>query len=229
MKQIHYHGFELDHFDSAKNFRKYQLQLIKKYLNGILLEIGPGKGGFTNLYKTYLNKIVLAEPDRKLFIHLKKKFRKNKKISIYNSKIKNFKKKYDLILYFDVLEHIENDLKEVKIAKKKMQKGGYLIFNVPAHQKFYNSFDKSVGHFKRYNKKDFILIAKKTDLKIVSLLYYDSIGFLFLILNKIFFLNNKNLKSKITLWNFLIPISKIIDIMTFNQIGKSLLCVYKKS
>ena len=228
MKQIHYDGFELDHFDSAKNFRKYQLELIKFYLNGSLLEVGAGRGGFTNLYKAYSNKIVLAEPDKKLFLNLKKRFKKNKKIQIYNSKLKNFKKKYNTILYFDVLEHIKNDLKEVKNAKKKIRKGGYLIFNVPAHQQFYNSFDSSVGHFKRYNKLDFEVISRKAKLKIVSLFYYDSIGFFFLVLNKVFSLNNKNLKSKVKFWDFLIPISKMIDIITFNKVGKSLLCIYKK-
>ena len=29
MKQIQYNGFELEHFDSASNFRRYQVSLIK--------------------------------------------------------------------------------------------------------------------------------------------------------------------------------------------------------
>jgi len=66
---------------------------------------------------------------------------------------------------------------------------------VPAHQYFYNNFDKSVGHVKRYSKNDFKIIESKTGLKIVKLVYYDSVGFLFLILNKIFSLSQKKFKS----------------------------------
>ena len=72
MPKIKYDGHELEYFDSANNFRNYQLQLIKKYLKGNLAEVGPGKGEFFNYYKKYLNSIKLIEPDKKLFLHLKK-------------------------------------------------------------------------------------------------------------------------------------------------------------
>ena len=32
MSTINYDGYELEYFDDAYNFRKYQIQLIKKYL-----------------------------------------------------------------------------------------------------------------------------------------------------------------------------------------------------
>ena len=103
-----------------------------------------------------------------------------------------------------------------------------MIFSVPAYQSLYSSFDKSVGHFKRYNKNDFFELSKNTGLKIEKLIYYDSIGFLLLIINRFFSLKQSNLKSKLFLWNLLIPISRIIDFLTFNKFGKSLLCVFKK-
>ena len=106
-------------------------------------------------------------------------------------------------------------------------KNGFLIFSVPAFQTFYNEFDKSVGHFKRYNKKDFKKISSKTNLKIEKLIYYDSFGLLLLILNKIFSISNKNLKDKVKIWNFFIPLSRFIDLVTFNRFGKSLICIFK--
>jgi len=227
MSKINYDGFELDTFDAAKKFRNYQIYYLKSYIKDPFLEVGAGQGGLTNLYKKFTKDITLIEPDKKLFQLLRKKFRK-KNIKIKNQTIDKLKFKYQTIIYFDVLEHIKSDLKEVKIASKKLKKNGNLIFNVPAHQLFYNEFDKAVGHFKRYNKKDFKDIEKKTDLKIEKLIYYDSIGLLFLILNKVFKLKETNLKNKIYFWNMLIPLSKIIDKLTFNKFGKSLLCVFKK-
>ena len=227
MSKINYDGFELDTFDAAKKFRNYQIYYLKSYIKDPFLEVGAGQGGLTNLYKKFTKDITLIEPDKKLFQLLRKKFRK-KNIKIKNQTIDKIKFKYQTIIYFDVLEHIKSDLKEVKIASKKLKKNGNLIFNVPAHQLFYNEFDKAVGHFKRYNKKDFKDIEKKTDLKIEKLIYYDSIGLLFLILNKVFKLKETNLKNKIYFWNMLIPLSKIIDKLTLNKFGKSLLCVFTK-
>ena len=50
----------------------------------------------------------------------------------------------------NVLEHIKNDLKEIKIALSKLNKNGYLIILVPAHDKLYTKFDHEIGHFRRY-------------------------------------------------------------------------------
>ena len=227
MKTIQYDGFELDHFDSALNFRKYQISLITKFINGKFLEVGAGKGGLIPFYKNLIKNITIIEPEKKLFKILKKNY-STKRFSIKNQTINNIKRKYDTIIYYDVLEHIKKDLNEVKLASKKLNKNGYLIFSVPAYQTFYSSFDKSVGHFKRYNKKDFIVLGKRTGLKIEKLAYYDSIGFLFLVLNKLFSLKQTNLENKVYLWNLLMPISKLIDLLTFNKFGKSLLCVFKK-
>ena len=227
MKTIQYDGFELDHFDSASNFRKYQISFITEFIKGKFLEVGAGKGGLIPFYINLIKDITIIEPEKKLFKILKKNY-SIKKLKIKNQTIKNIKKKYDTIIYYDVLEHMKNDLNEIKLANKKLNKNGYLIFSVPAYQIFYSSFDKSVGHFKRYNKQDFVKLGKKTGLKIEKLAYYDSMGFLFLVLNKLFSLKQTNLKNKIYFWNLLMPISKLIDTLTFNKFGKSLLCVFKK-
>ena len=121
MSKLKYDGFELEYFDSSNNFRNYQLSLIKKYLiKKNIAEVGPGRGGFVKYYKKYSKSLFLIEPDKKLFRLLKQKYT-NKKILVKNSKIQNIKSKFDIIMYFDVLEHIQNDLKEVVSAKKKIK------------------------------------------------------------------------------------------------------------
>ena len=84
MKKIQYDGFELEHFDSASNFRKYQVSLISKYIKGNFAEVGAGMGGLVPYYKRFLKNITLLEPEKKLFRILKKKF-SIKKIKIKNS------------------------------------------------------------------------------------------------------------------------------------------------
>ena len=59
MSNLKYDGFELDFFDGSDNFRKYQIDLIRKYIKDDLLEVGPGKGGLVKFYDRYLKKITL--------------------------------------------------------------------------------------------------------------------------------------------------------------------------
>ena len=80
MSKKKYDGYELDYFDNAYNFRKYQLKLIKKYLLQNLAEVGPGKGGLIDYYKKYTKKIYLIEPERKFYKIFKIKFNKNIRI-----------------------------------------------------------------------------------------------------------------------------------------------------
>ena len=227
-KKYEYEGWELKFFDKSKNFRNYQLSLIKNYLIGHLAEVGPGNGiNLINYYK-YPDKIDLYEPTKKLHLDLKKKFFKSKKIKLYN-KIFGGKKKYDTIVYLDVIEHIKEDKKEIIKAFKSIKKNGYLIINVPAFSFLYSQFDKDVGHHKRYEKEDMISIFNNLKYKKMDLKYYDSIGFILSLLAKLMSTNyKKKFEQKIKIWDFLIPFSKIIDFLIFNLFGKSLLVIIKK-
>ena len=157
MKKIQYDGFELEHFDSASNFREYQVSLISKYIKKEPQWMLDYR---LDAYKKFLKKIKILEPEKKLFKILKKSF-SSKRVKIKNNTVDKLKNNFDTIIYYDVLEHIKNDLEEVTEASKKLKKNGYLIISVPAYQTFYSEFDKSVGHYKRYNKKDFIKFEKK--------------------------------------------------------------------
>ena len=86
-----------------------------------------------------------------------------------------------------------------------------------------------MGHFKRYKKNDIKKILTNQKYNKVEMEYYDSIGFILVLLSKIVNVNyKKNFNKKIYLWNNLIPISKLIDKCVFNSFGKSLICVIKK-
>ena len=230
--KIIYEGWELEHFNNANNFRNYQLEIFSKNIHGSVAEIGPGSD-YQNIKKRYKNRkiknIELFEPSFPLFNQLKKKI-KNKKIKIFNNKFSKIKKKYDTILYLDVLEHIKNDKSEIQKALSCLKKNGSLIINVPAYQFLYSKFDKSVGHWKRYKKKDFykILLNKKNIS--IEMFYYDSLGFILSLLSKILKISHKkNFNKKIVFWDSLIPISKFIDKIIFNTFGKSLICFIKKN
>ena len=229
LDNINYDGWELKFFDKSKNFRNYQLELIKKYVKGYIAEVGPGNGMNTSSYIKYPKKIDLYEPTKKLYLELKKKFKKNNKVSNYNKKLLLQKEKYDSILYLDVLEHIKNDKEEILKAFKSIKKNGYLIINVPAFSHLYSKFDKDVGHHKRYEKEDMRIILKDLKYKKLDLRYYDSIGYILSLLSKLALSDYKQkFEQKIKVWDSLIAFSKIIDLLTFNLWGKSLLVVIKK-
>lgn len=134
----------------------YLNKLINKYLyrdDLEILEIGPGFGLNIN---TLLN---FGHVD---VVEVEKIFRKYLKESsellindIYENIFLINKKKYDLIVLLDVLEHISKDeLSEfVEKIDKLLKNDGIVIISVPAYESLFSKMDTNVGHFRRYSWK----------------------------------------------------------------------------
>ena len=218
-----------ERFDNANFHIKYCLSIIKKYIKGDILEVGAGCGSFTrNYYKKDLRSITLTETDTKNIFDLKKNFKNFDNIEVSDLSVDKIEKKFDSILYFHVLEHIEDDIKEIEDAKKRLKVGGHLIIMVPAHQKIYGNLDKAVGHFRRYERKFFK--DNFQDLEKVNLKYLDAIGFILYYLNKIVFKKETFPSNfKIFLWDKIFtPFTIIIDFITNYNFGKCIIATYKK-
>ena len=215
-------------FDNAKFHRKYCMSFVKKFIQGEVLEVGAGCGSFTRDYFNSNLNITLTETDQKNYEDLKKFFYKKNNVTISNNKIFDIDKKFDTILYLHVLEHIEEDRKELESAYEKLKKGGRLIIMVPKHQKLYSNFDKAIGHFRRYEldffEKNLINLERKL---LISL---DSVGYILYFLNKIFF-KNETFPSylKIFIWDKIFtPFTILLDFFTNYRFGKCIVAVYKK-
>jgi hypothetical protein len=65
-----------------------------------------------------------------------------------------FRHRYDLLLLFDVLEHIQDDGAFLDAALEMVKPRGWLLVNVPALPSLYSAYDKAAGHVRRYSLPD---------------------------------------------------------------------------
>lgn len=238
MNNFEYSGNELKLFSYAKNWKRYWASRITPYIGDIVLEVGAGIGSNTDLllrghHKQYKRWLCL-EPDKKLAADLSFFFKNNLHTSsceIINGTIKNLTQHdlFDTILYIDVLEHIKNDRIELEYAKKHLKPEGVLIILVPAHQWLYSNFDKSIGHYRRYNKK----MLKKLipdDLEVLKTEYLDSAGICVSLGNTLILKKSNPTHRQIRVWDsYIIPISKYMDILTCHLVGKTILTVWRRN
>ena len=224
-----YPEIALERFDKANFWILYFVFKIRKFLKDGILEVGAGCGSFTKVYMKNFQSITLTDKDVGSYNLLKKNFINEKKINVVNCSTKNIDKKFNTIIYFNVLEHIKEDELEIKNALEKLNNKGYLIILVPAHQKIYSKLDKAVGHFKRYDI-DFFKKNRFENSKIVKLYFLDVFGYLLYYANKVFFKEEIYPSNiKIFIWDKVFtPITTIVDFLTGYKFGKNILCIYKK-
>ena len=99
-----------------------------------------------------------------------------------------------------------------------------MIINVPAFQHLYSQFDKDINHFRRYSKSSLVKLTNNFDFNKVDFKYYDSIGYMLSLASKNSKLDyKKNFSIKIKVWDKLINFSRIVDLLIFNKVGKSLI------
>ncbi len=79
---------------------------------------------------------------------------------------------FDLLLLFDVLEHIEAEGDFLRAAKFHLADSGALLVNVPANPFLYSNYDRVVGHIRRYSADQLAKVAGENGFRIGAITYW---------------------------------------------------------
>jgi len=228
--EFEYSGNELEVFALAKNWRKYWMEMIRGFLGNEVLEVGAGIGTIMESLKEPNVKWTALEPDGNMFETLKAKCRDtDSTIEVLCTTLQDFsaEERFDSILYFDVLEHINDDALEVELAFSKLKPEGFMVILVPAHQSLFSPFDKEIGHFRRYDLKTLGLLMPD-NARPVFARYLDSSGYFLSWANSKLLRQKQPSASQVLFWDtFVIPVSRIADRVLRFRFGKSLLAVWQ--
>ena len=228
-----YPGNELQLFAEAFHWKNYFSDLIQPFLGDCVLEVGAGIGGTT----AYLNmgtatEWICLEPDRELLSELETSLEAGllkQNVRCFNGLITDIdpEKKFDSIIYIDVLEHIEDDHAEVRVAASLLKPGGYLIVLSPAHQWLFSPFDRAIGHCRRYSMESLRKLTPET-MTIERLWFLDSLGLSASLWNRAILRKDIPSLRQVKLWDqYLVRCSRWIDPLLRHCIGRSLLAIWR--
>ncbi len=85
--------------------------------------------------------------------------------------------KYDLIVAFDVIEHIDDDLAALKALRTHLKCGGWLVLTVPAFQFLWSHHDNINHHKRRYRLKGLQQVVRKADFAVHYSSYFNTFLF----------------------------------------------------
>ena len=229
-----YIGRELDLFAKAGNWKSYWIKSIEKYVQGDVLEVGAGVGSNSKRFVDLkITSLTCLEADPILAKQLAKTIKSlihnaDCRIKIGTTKDLTDRRRYNTILYIDVLEHIDDDLEELDRASSLLDKNGYLAVLAPAFNWLYSPFDGTIGHYRRYSRRSLRKITPD-HLTEIKIRYLDAFGLFLSLGNKLLLRQTLPTSQQIRAWDqWVIRISRIIDPAIHNCFGKTILGIWQK-
>lgn len=143
------------------------IEYISKYKPANLLEIGCGKGYF-------LDKVSSAVDAKGLELNNDAvKFCLSKSLDVKNEFLENIPDKYDMIVSFQVFEHIADIKVMLETTLSKLNENGYLLISVPNPKSYLKEIEKPLldmppHHNLGFNKQTFDFIADNYNLKFIE-------------------------------------------------------------
>lgn len=223
----------LDKIAKLEKANRWIYETIEPYLGNRILDAGCGCGTITNFFLDRQSVVVIDNDE----FHLEELKRR------YSSKFHNFKlfhvdliylnelkfnNKFDTIVCLNTLEHIKDDDKVLDNFNSVLEVGGRLILSIPALSFLFNQIDITLGHIRRYEKKELVKKLTKHGFDIERIFYFNLFGLLG------WFITGNVLKKRelpvtaLSIFDILVPIFRKVEVLFKIPIGSSLFAICKK-
>lgn len=223
----------------AERFNLWMYEAFRNYLKGNILEIGSGIGNISRLVIRDSKFISLSDynPDYVNFLknefsgscYVKDIFSIDLLHPQFQTVYKSAKASFDSVFLLNVLEHLEDDSKSLENCLYLLKPGGHLVLLVPAYPSLYCTFDKELGHYRRYSAGSLKKLVREKNMNILGLQHFNVAGMVgWIFSGKI--LGKKQIgKNEMSFFDRIVPVVKILDKLVFKKAGLSLILAAQKT
>lgn len=228
-----YEGRDLEAMAHAPNYHAWIRDELAGCLKGDVLEVGAGAGTFTQaLLAASPRSLTSIEPSPAMHALLVARHGGDPRVTVRpatTSELEAGTARFDAIVYNNVLEHIADDLAEMRRAHSLLRPGGTLLVFSPALPWLMSAFDRRVGHVRRYRRRELGKHAESAGFRVERLHYVDLPGilpwYLFMVLGGVM-LNPRNVGSYDT---YAVPLVRRIERLVRPPIGRNVLMVARRT
>jgi SAM-dependent methyltransferase len=229
--------------DKIEKYYQWIGEEVHPFLGDRLVEIGAGIGTFTNvLVRSHVSchptaRLEAFEPEGTLYQHLRKRLEaahpdllRAGRLTTTNGVFRSSPEQFDTVVMINVLEHIKDDQDAIRAAYHALAPGGACIVFVPALSWLYSALDRSVGHYRRYERTQLEQIMRAGGFEVVAAKYMDCLGVLpWYLLNVIGGSTSINPRLARLYDRWFVPVTRWIEQFGPPRIGKNILIVARKN
>ncbi|GAB3765534.1 class I SAM-dependent methyltransferase [Spirosoma pomorum] len=238
-KEIDQQGLDtLTVIEKADRFNEWMYDTIKPYCKGNVFEVGSGTGNISQFF--FRDKFTITLSDiRSIYCdRLQTKFAQQPTLGgvvsmdltdpEFDTVFADHLQAHDTVFALNVVEHIKDDALAIRNCYKLLKPGGHLIILVPAYQALYNRFDTELEHYRRYTKATLNPLFLQNNFEIIKSQHFNLMGIAGWFVSGKLQKNETIPGGQMELYNKLVPIFKLLDKLTLNTIGLSVITVGRK-
>ncbi len=148
--------------------------------NGRVLDLGCGSGALSaELWATGRTVVSQDVSERMVAmsrVHLARRGHPSESVRLGGVETIGERSHFDAVVALDVIEHIEDDVAALEHMRAALKPEGTLVISVPALKKLYGPKDVAVGHFRRYDRADFLAVLERAGFKVETCRYWNALG-----------------------------------------------------
>jgi 2-polyprenyl-3-methyl-5-hydroxy-6-metoxy-1,4-benzoquinol methylase len=227
---------DLERLGTAHHFFDWVLDEFHAHLGGKMLEVGAGAGTITRkLADRYpSSRLVALEPAENVVTPLTAYAALSDRVTVHQETLLDYvghgERDFEAVLYLNVLEHIEDDARELRLAAEVLRPGGALLVFGPALEALYSDLDYKAGHYRRYALAHLCRLTESAGLAVDKARYFDILGVVPYYL--VYKLLRQTDISGSTMWGYdrvVVPVSRMLQrVLRRPPVGKNVLLVATK-
>ena len=223
---------ELDVLAHNVRFNDWIAELLRPALSGRTLEVGAGIGTMSVRFAASVDHLLSVEPAENLAVRLKEATSSWKNVETRTALSRDVTERgFDAITYVSVLEHIEDDGAELRLARELLRPGGRLAVFVPAMPALYGTMDRLSDHYRRYTRAVLKQRVQGAGFAVDELRFVDVASVVpYWLAYRVLKLNSLGGPSGALFDRVLVPLSRGVQWVWKNpSFGKNLICLATKA
>ena len=226
-----YLGRDLEAMSAAVGYHREILDTFAPYLGKHVVEVGAGTGNVSVLIlEREPVRLCAIEPDDDLYAKLAQRLKSHSNAVVRHGLLSSVVDREgvgeaDSVVSVNVLEHVEDDVTELALMRSVLRPGGHLCLWVPAMPALYSNFDRSLGHHRRYRRRELAKKLEKAGLETLQIDHRDILGMV------AWFVNCRIMRQELTYAKVcvyercVLPVTSLLDRRLKPPIGKNLIAV----
>jgi SAM-dependent methyltransferase len=226
---------ELGNLADADRFNTWIVDELASHLGHRVLEVGAGVGAIATKIASRGHEVTAIEPADNVFPDLQQRtagVARFEALPITSQQLLESGRTndFDSVVYVSVLEHILDDVAELRTAFQLLRPGGTLGIFVPAMPSLYGSLDYKSGHYRRYDRPLLSQAVTEAGFELIDLHYFDVAGVIpYFLMYRLLDVKSLDSGSSTIYDSLIVPVSRLIQRGVGSPaLGKNLVAVARR-